>query len=405
MATIRVELGGAPLDLATASAATLTIRPSELSTAVLVTKSLGSGVAAGALGYATIMLAAGDTAAIDAIGSGFWSLAVELDGVPSFVAARGTVAITGPAQKFEDKGVDQVARDAAADAKAASAPASHAADPAAHGNLARRFPLIERDDANTLIHTVCRGGEWVDLTGRAWSKIGAPTPVPETSRTPEALRLWDDTHTYELGRAGDGTTNPTTVAEQWGFIVCIPTDADVASSAPPMLIANNTGGDGYGYQLVVRELIDGTWEGVTFWASGEPLRGGALIPNVPNVICFGVKASIGRAFLKVNDNPIVYGPGPAQFRGSEVFRIGTHWDPTPLKFDGMILELFITQEAHEGWNTETVAQLVAWMESVRQDAIQSLARRGWKHLLPTAVTGLSSGQSWLNSGVETVVTA
>ena len=136
--TISVELGGAPLNLATASAATLTIRPSEFSTAVLVTKSLGSGIAAGTLGYATITLTAGDTAAIDAIGSGFWSLAVELSGVPSFVAARGTVAITGPAQQFVKEGVDQVARDAAAAAQAASAPASHATDPAAHLNIVRR---------------------------------------------------------------------------------------------------------------------------------------------------------------------------------------------------------------------------------------------------------------------------
>ena len=138
--TISVELGGAPLNLATASAATLTIRPSEFSTAVLVTKSLGSGIAAGTLGYATITLTAGDTAAIDAIGSGFWSLAVELSGVPSFVAARGTVAITGPAQQFVKEGVDQVARDAAAAAQAASAPASHLTAPNAHLNIVTTTP-------------------------------------------------------------------------------------------------------------------------------------------------------------------------------------------------------------------------------------------------------------------------
>lgn len=150
--TISVELGGAPLNLATASAATLTIRPSEFSTAVLVTKSLGSGIAAGTLGYATITLTAGDTAAIDAIGSGFWSLAVELSGVPSFVAARGTVAITGPAQQFVKEGVDQVARDAAAAAQAASAPASHLIAPDAHGAaFACSIPEALAWDAETVL--------------------------------------------------------------------------------------------------------------------------------------------------------------------------------------------------------------------------------------------------------------
>lgn len=122
--TIRVELDGAPLDLAMASAAQLTITPSALSPAVLLTKTLGAGVVAGAAGYATITLTAADTAAIDSIGSGVWLLVATINGTDAFVA-RGTVAITGPAQQFVDESMDQAAL--------AAAVAAHNADAAAHG--------------------------------------------------------------------------------------------------------------------------------------------------------------------------------------------------------------------------------------------------------------------------------
>ena len=133
--TIRVELDGDPLNLSTASAAQLTITPSALSPAVLLTKTLGAGVAAGAAGYATITLTAADPAAIDSIGSGVWSLLATINGT-AVIVARGTVAITGPAQQFVDEGVDQTARDLAASATAAVL--AHNADAAAHLNIVRR---------------------------------------------------------------------------------------------------------------------------------------------------------------------------------------------------------------------------------------------------------------------------
>lgn len=143
VATIRVELGGAPLDLSTASAATFIAKPSEYSPAVKITKTLGSGVAAGATGSALITITTSDAAALDISESYSWTLTATIDGTAA-VVARGVLTAIGTPQQFVDEGVDQVARDAAAAAlalapqAAAASTDSHNADAGAHLNIQRR---------------------------------------------------------------------------------------------------------------------------------------------------------------------------------------------------------------------------------------------------------------------------
>ena len=132
VATIRVELGGAPLDLSTASAATFIAKPSEYSPAVKITKTLGSGVAAGATGSALITITTSDAAALDISESYSWTLTATIDGTAA-VVARGVLTAIGTPQQFVDDGVDQVARDASA-AALALAPQAAAATTAAHND-------------------------------------------------------------------------------------------------------------------------------------------------------------------------------------------------------------------------------------------------------------------------------
>lgn len=142
-ATIRIELGGASLDLATASAATFTARPSEYSPVAKITKALGAGVTAGVAGLATVALTTGDTAELDISNSYSWVLTATVSDVEHIVA-RGVLTAIGAPQQFVDEGVDQVARDAAAAAlalapqAAAAAVAGHDASPTAHLNIQRR---------------------------------------------------------------------------------------------------------------------------------------------------------------------------------------------------------------------------------------------------------------------------
>ena len=160
VATIRVELGGAPLDLSTASAATFIAKPSEYSPAVKITKTIGSGVAAGATGSALITITTSDAAALDISESYSWTLTATIDGTAA-VVARGVLTAIGTPQQFVDDGVDRVARDAAAAAlalapqsaatAAAAAVAAHNADGGAHGldKFCQSIPWFNIDAAYT----------------------------------------------------------------------------------------------------------------------------------------------------------------------------------------------------------------------------------------------------------------
>lgn len=102
-ATIRIELGGASLDLATASAATFTARPSEYSPVAKITKALGAGVTAGVAGLATVALTTGDTAELDISNSYSWMLTATVSDVEHIVA-RGVLTAIGAPQQFPDEG-------------------------------------------------------------------------------------------------------------------------------------------------------------------------------------------------------------------------------------------------------------------------------------------------------------
>ena len=138
---VHIELGYAPLDLSTATAATFTAKPGEFSTVVKITKTLGSGVTAGLLGLANISFSVADMAELDVSNSYTWSLTATVGGVASIVA-RGVLTAIGEPQQFVDEGVDQVARDLAASKaspeQVAASTAAHNADPAAHLNIVRR---------------------------------------------------------------------------------------------------------------------------------------------------------------------------------------------------------------------------------------------------------------------------
>ena len=138
---VRIELGYAPLDLSTATAATFTAKPGEFSTVVKITKTLGSGVTAGLLGLANISFSVADMAELDVSNSYTWSLTATVGGVASIVA-RGVLTAIGEPQQFVDEGVDQVARDLAASKaspeQVAASTAAHNAAPNAHLNIVRR---------------------------------------------------------------------------------------------------------------------------------------------------------------------------------------------------------------------------------------------------------------------------
>ena len=102
-ATIRIELGGASLDLATASAATFTARPSEYSPVAKITKALGAGVTAGVAGLATVALTTGDTSELDISNSYSWMLTATVSDVEHIVA-RGVLTAIGAPQQFPDEG-------------------------------------------------------------------------------------------------------------------------------------------------------------------------------------------------------------------------------------------------------------------------------------------------------------
>ena len=143
VAPVRIELGYAPLDLSTATAATFTAKPGELSTIVKITKTLGSGVTAGLLGLANISFSVADMAELDVSNSYTWSLTATVGGVASIVA-RGVLTAIGEPQQFVDEGVDQVARDLAASKaspeQVAAATAAHNAAPGAHLHIVTTTP-------------------------------------------------------------------------------------------------------------------------------------------------------------------------------------------------------------------------------------------------------------------------
>jgi hypothetical protein len=116
---VRIELGYAPLDLSTATAATFTAKPGEFSTVVKITKTLGSGVTAGSLGLANISFSVADMAELDVSNSYTWSLTATVGGVASIVA-RGVLTAIGAPQQFPDNG-STAASIAAADITDASA--------------------------------------------------------------------------------------------------------------------------------------------------------------------------------------------------------------------------------------------------------------------------------------------
>ena len=103
VAPVRIELGYAPLDLSTATAATFTAKPGEFSTVVKITKTLGSGVTAGLLGLANISFSVADMAELDVSNSYTWSLTATVGGVASIVA-RGVLTAIGAPQQFPDNG-------------------------------------------------------------------------------------------------------------------------------------------------------------------------------------------------------------------------------------------------------------------------------------------------------------
>ena len=175
---VRIELGYAPLDLSTATAATFTAKPGELSTVVKITKTLGSGVTAGLLGLANISFSVADMAELDVSNSYTWSLTATVGGVASIVA-RGVLTAIGEPQQFVDEGVDQVARDLAASkaspaqvaAAAAAAVAGITLPSVLHAQVGDVFQLFYFDVARGSAAISCR----CDI-GTAYSRYFEVTP-------------------------------------------------------------------------------------------------------------------------------------------------------------------------------------------------------------------------------------
>ena len=177
VAPVHIEIGYAPLDLSTATAATFTAKPGDLSTVVKITKTLGSGVTAGLLGLANISFSVADMAELDVSNSYTWSLTATVGGVASIVA-RGVLTAIGEPQQFVDEGVDQgvdqEARDLAASKaspeQVAASTAAHNADVTAHSLLVSMAPRLRK--SNPMATLFAASGQTVVTAQECYARVG-----------------------------------------------------------------------------------------------------------------------------------------------------------------------------------------------------------------------------------------
>lgn len=161
VATVRLEGdGGVPFDLSTASAATFTATVSAINTTAKITKELGSGLAAGAAGYATITLGADDTSSLISPSALVWTISATVDDMAA-VVAKGSLSVAAAPQVIVREGVDQVARDLAGAATTPDEATVIAAAQAAAAVAAINMPARSAMTGDVVLTSASAQNQWL----------------------------------------------------------------------------------------------------------------------------------------------------------------------------------------------------------------------------------------------------